>query len=404
MKRLLILFVFLVMSSCTTKGDNVQSLVAESSTSTAVFLPIVTRSPEPLSIPTAITKIDLPLQPGEILTNPQTGEIYILAGGTHIAVISGTELTTLIPLPGTNAKTFVTDNDNKVFVAHDCEGQGCITIIQNNKIASSLKTSLDQIEDIAINPDTHLLYAVGMQKNGDAYSARLVSTNGTEILETIDLGNIAPNKVVVDLVYDHIYVGGLKLDTENSYSMLGTLITIYDHKISAELILGQAIVDIVANSETGDTYVLQIPDYEGNKKLEDITLLRNGAIITEVQTTHTSPADYLKINPITGDIFIVNLGSQTVATLRNIDERLESSGQVLVGSGAAKMTVDTHTGNIYFANFNDDTVSVFNGFQSIATVDVGWYPYGIGVNTQNGWVYVSNTNERTVTVLGYDEQ
>lgn len=399
-----LLFVISI-SGCTSEVDATRLPLAASPdlTSTAVYLPVVTRQATPPSIPTEIAQIELPFQPGDILSNPQTEDMYVL-GGTQVAVLSGTELTSLIPLPGTKADQIILDSlSNMIYVTHDCEGQGCITIIKDGIIEATLKTSLTQLMDMAIDPDSHLLYVIGVQNDGASDDAKLIKIDGTEILQVTDLGAMVPNKIAIDPVYDQIYVGGLKLDVESEFVTVGSLVVIDEQEAFAELELGQAIVDIAINPHTGDTYVLQIPDYDGDKRLEDFTLVRDGKTITDTQVEDTNTADYLGIHPLTNDIYVVSLASQTITVLRNVNDRLDVLGEALTGSGAAKMTADPHTGNVYFANFNDNTVSVLNGLQNIATLNVGWYPYGLGVNPQSGWVYVSNTNERTVTILGYDE-
>jgi YVTN family beta-propeller protein len=74
-----------------------------------------------------------------------------------------------------------------------------------------------------------------------------------------------------------------------------------------------------------------------------------------------------------------------------------------IGRSVRKMTIDPLTGNVYVADFRTNTVTLIRNTEVITTFDVGWYPYGIGVNPANGWVYVSNSNDDTVTILGYQE-
>lgn len=74
-----------------------------------------------------------------------------------------------------------------------------------------------------------------------------------------------------------------------------------------------------------------------------------------------------------------------------------------IGRSTRKMSIDSLTGNVYVADFRTDMVTVIHDTEVITTFDVGWYPYGIGVNPANGWVYVSNTNDDSVTVLGFRE-
>jgi YVTN family beta-propeller protein len=65
------------------------------------------------------------------------------------------------------------------------------------------------------------------------------------------------------------------------------------------------------------------------------------------------------------------------------------------------MAIDPPSGNVYVANYDAGNVTVINGTQVLATLTVGWYPYGIGVNPTNGWVDGSNINDGTVSALSY---
>jgi YVTN family beta-propeller protein len=65
------------------------------------------------------------------------------------------------------------------------------------------------------------------------------------------------------------------------------------------------------------------------------------------------------------------------------------------------MAIDPLTGNVYVANFDGNSVTTIHGTEVLTTTQVGWYPYGIGINPTNGWVYVANINDGTVSVLGY---
>lgn len=398
----------IVAAGCNQGAASTHDEVLVSSDHTNTFLPAVRK---PVTVPSEIRKIDLPLKPTDILINPQTGNVYILAGRTHVVILKEESLSNqyaLLQIEGTNADQMILDTSkDRVYVAHDYEGQGSITIIQDDEILSRLDVPIRQIQDLTVHPDTHELYIVGTTNVPENSSrAELIVTNGSEILRVVDIGEIIPTRIVIDPVFNYIYIGGFRLGTnqDGSFIMLGTLIVVNETGTIQELELGQAIVDIDMDSNTGDAYILHIPSYDNETRQEDLTLIRDGNVITSIQVADKEiTAQHLRVHPTTTDIYIINPASEQVSVVRNTGDQLEIVGNIGVGSGAGKLAIDPDTENVYITNFNDNTVSVLNGNQIVATLEVGWYPYGIAVNPQNGWVYVSNTNERTVLALGYDD-
>ena len=372
---------------------------------TSTFLPTVMK---PVDVPSQIMTINLPLKPTDILINAQTGVIYILVGGTHVAIFNEAGQYDLIPLGGTKAdKMALDDFNNIIYVAHDYQGQESITIIQGDKILSRLNIPLNQIKGLTVHPETHELYIIGITDTGENKPhAEMIVTNEFEILKVIDLGEKIPERIAIDPIFKHVYIGGLRLSDnhDSSFTTIGTLTIVSKTGEVQQLELGQAIVDIGIDQNTGNTYVLQIPSYENEIRQDDLTLIRDNDIIASIQVADGNiTAKQLRIHPTTSEVYIINPASEQVSIVRNTNDQLEVVGNIHVGSGAEKLAIDPITQNVYIANFNDDTVSVLNGNQAISTLEVGWYPYGIAVDSRNGWVYVSNTNERTVSVLGYDD-
>jgi YVTN family beta-propeller protein len=367
------------------------------------FLPIVINPP---IAPSLIATIALPLHPHGIVINPETGKVYIRAGYTHVAILTGTDLIELLQLEGANADQMALDvSDNILYVVHAVQGQKSITVIQDDQIVTRLDIPLDQIRDLAIHPDTHELNITGyITTPEEGFRAKLVVMNKSEILNVVDLGKMVPNRIVIDPIFEQIYIGGYRIAEDGSLTTIGTFIIMEEGSQLEQLDLGQSVEDIAIDPNTGNTYATYIPAYANGTADGDLSLFRDGNLITTIQVAqgHTV-ADSLRIHPITSNLYALDPANWQVSVISNTNDQLEVIGTAPVGSGAVHIALDPMTGNGYVANFNDDTVSVLHGPQTIATINVGWYPFGLAVNPRNGWVYVSNTNDGTVSVLGYDE-
>ena len=63
------------------------------------------------------------------------------------------------------------------------------------------------------------------------------------------------------------------------------------------------------------------------------------------------------------------------------------------------VAVDPVTGYAYFANEDNDTVTVVQGETFIATIPVGNRPWSVAVNPESGYVFVANRDDNTISVI-----
>ena len=145
------------------------------------------------------------------------------------------------------------------------------------------------------------------------------------------------------------------------------------------MVLGIRAIDV--NPSTGDVYAVHPRGFYH---------LRAGKLIDSLELT----AFNVKVNPRTGDVYaLVDL--QNLAVVRD----MKVIARLPLNRSPRKMAADPVTGNVYIADFRDNSVAVIRGTEVITTYQVGWYPYGLGVDPRNGRLYVSNTNEGTVSIF-----
>lgn len=180
-------FLGVVCNGCIQETVSLQKVTATSANPTSTFLPTIMKS---VNAPSQIMTINLPLKPTDILINSQTEVIYILVGGTHVAILNEIGQYDLIPLEGTKADRMALDDfNNIIYVAHDYQGQESITVIQDDKILSRLNMPLNQIKDLTVHPETHELFIIGITNAGENKPrAEMIVANESEILRVVDLG------------------------------------------------------------------------------------------------------------------------------------------------------------------------------------------------------------------------
>lgn len=320
--------------------------------------------------------------PGTVAVNPQTGYVYILNPANHVGVFQGIEQVASLEIGRRPSAVAIDENGGWVYVVS--EYGDSVAAIRETELMATLPTAGRRPLDVAIEQESGWAYVVSGYEpveGSTAVEGNVTVIHGTEIIGTILLGRVLATRTIVNS-NGYVYVGAVG----------GEIVIIKDLQEIARYEATSRIEAMVANAQTGDVYVL---DGQWLYRFSDDQLMDTARI--------GFGNDYLrnmKVHPLTGDLYIVNWGEQTEAL---VVRDFQVIGRAPVGPGGLKMTIDPLTGNVYVADFWSDMVTVINGTEIVATFEVGWYPYGIGVNPANGWVYVSNTNDHTITVLGFQE-
>ena len=155
--------------------------------------------------------------------------------------------------------------------------------------------------------------------------------------------------------------------------------------------------------ENGITFATVLADHDNlSAPPPNFYVFDQGQLITKF--THPDERfnpDRIIYQPSNELIYLMSGGGSTLEILRYENEEVSYVGSVSIGHGNSfrKVAVDPASEDIYVANFADNTVSIINGTNNIATIDVGWYPFGLAVDSATGHLYVSNTNELTVSIF-----
>lgn len=106
----------------------------------------------------------------------------------------------------------------------------------------------------------------------------------------------------------------------------------------------------------------------------------------------------LDVNPYTNEIYVTNLGSNSVSV---IDGYSHSVVDIAVQNQPSGLSVNTSTNMVYVANQGSNSVSVIDGSSKtvVKTIPVGSRPDDTAVNKNTNLIYVSNAGSDNVDVI-----
>ncbi len=356
------------------------AIVVLSSCQFASPTPYIPRVPEVIST----VKAKMLGGDGVVVTNPRTGYIYV-AGSRHINILKGTESIGEVETGGIQVKSMAVDEaDDLVYVVNEYSDN--VTVLRGTERIGIVPTVGRSPWSVAVEPKSHLAYIVSGYRDrpltGDSVGSDILVLRGNQVVSNLRVsGRIVLTQVVADPIGGYIYAAGAADD----------VIVFKGLQEVARYKVPPSFAKITVDSRSGTVYVLSdaiIYRFKEGKMVDSVKIKDN-------------EVDMMQVHSTTGDVYVPHWGHEPKIGSMLILRDMNTISDLKVGERPHALTIDPLTGNVYVASFQDNTVTVINGFQVLATIKVGWYPYNIGVNPANGWVYVSNINDGTVSILGY---
>jgi len=353
-------------------------------------------------IPVTLAKVPVEIYgPTDIAVNPRTGYVYIIDYDNRVGVLKELEQAAVLEMElGASTNDLAVDEDrNWVYVVNKYGDS--IAVIRDTEIVAIIEAAGRQPEKVAVEPNSGWAYVVGPYRKEPPHGEQPVVEghvtvlNGPELVGAISLSDVATRHVVADPVSGYVYVAGWQAtdDSPIGEAIKGVIVVLEGLEEIARLETLLPVNALDVHPDTGEVYASgadqQLYRFKQGELLDTIKVMEGNGSIRN-----------LRVHPTTGDVYLVAWGTQTEAI---VVRGMKVIARVPIGSSSLKTTIDPMTGNVYIADFWDNTVTVIHGTDVIATLETGLYPYGIDVNPTNGRVYISNTNEGTVTVLGFQE-
>jgi YVTN family beta-propeller protein len=343
--------------------------------------PATPRAPEIL----ATVKVgSFSYSPGYSISNPRTGYTYVVHSGA-VSILKGTSPIVLKKPAGGDGPARLALDEIEGWVYITSQYNDTVAVLRGMEVITTIQTFGHGPRDITTEPHTHVAYVVSGHNKNKEVEGNILLLKGTQIIGNLNLGRVLLTHVVADPVSGYVYAG----DVGGEIIAVKNMQVLMRHQLPKVRGISPGILDMAADPRNGDVYVLD--------GFYNLTRFRAGQMVDALKIQ--SRTQVMQVHPHTGDVYITRGGDLYGDVL--IVRDMKELAHVPAGGGPAHIAIDPKTGNVYVANFRENTVTVIHGTEVLATIKVGRYPYGLSVNPANGWVYVSNDNDGTMSVLGY---
>ncbi|HEX6383557.1 MAG TPA: YncE family protein [Anaerolineae bacterium] len=181
-------------------------------------------------------------------------------------------------------------------------------------------------------------------------------------------------------------------------NVVGSVVQVFDQSYNSianvELNAGW-ILDVDVDPQTGLVYVISVEDghmyvISGTQHVDTFRLgwgpFRSAIdpIKRTIYSAHAAPNSVYPHN-----LSIFDIDSKTVTPLST-------------AATSRNVAVNTRNGNAYATNPDDDSVTILQGTNVVATLPVGAQPWDVAVNPNSGYAFVTNLADNTVTILRGD--
>ena len=348
------------------------------------------------------------------MINTKTNQVYVLEG-VWVALIEGTQLLKEIPLPRPvlSGRVALDEKNDRFYVSYGIQTkENVITVIEKGDKVTHIPLPYVEVLSMTIHPETQELYIAGMRVVDGKYAySELIIIGDNEIISRLDIGQMVPRDISIDILNNYVYVSGGAAHPEFEFETIGVIKVIHNNELIKTLTMGQYVVDMAIDAKTGEVLVVLSPSHSRNEdnlgvRLEDTAIVNKGEILLIQNLSGQGYIPYVHIirHPLVDNFFYIDARDKIFAGQKT-EDGMTIVVEIEVGSPGEVIPndFDIETGNFYRANYQDDTVSVINGTENIGTIAVGGGPMGLAVNPNDRWVYVGNNRGRSVSVLGYSK-
>jgi len=215
------------------------------------------------------------------------------------------------------------------------------------------------------------------------------------VLKTIQIPPVAV-AVAVDPVRALVYIGGTYQDsngvTQSQVAVVSEITEKVVKTISVSTTPGDGILGLAANDLDGNLYV-------SNGCVNEVVVISIFGVKCRIASTGEPYG--IAVNPFLNNIYVARLDGN-VSVINGKTNAITTT--TLFGVSNVGIAANIVTGNVFTTNFvgypDNGTVGAFNHAASLlATIPVGYSPFGIDVDFGTNLVFVANTQSNTVSVI-----
>ena len=366
---------------------------------------------------TAMAVIPSTQQPADIVLNPRTHRAYVANQLNFVQEInvSSASLEATI-LTAAEAGIGVINPNNHLFYVGRTIGNADVPFFDrygSGGVVAGLPHGAGRNIFTACNARTNRVYAVNSDANltGENFAVpgfvSVIDGSTNSVIANVEVGD-NPWGIAINEVTNKIYVpnAGFLGQSPSSISIIdGATNTAVRADTSAFPPTARFFGQIVVNETTNKIYfrvpsgaatTIGVLDGATNvatplpASLGSITAIRINKMLNRVYVASRD----------NGQLHVLDGATNTeIATLTTGSPGF--SGRMAVYETASHLAVNEATGQVFVANFNDDTVTVVDGASNtiVATISVGDGPAFIAVNKLTNRVYVGNENNKTISFI-----
>jgi len=351
---------------------------AYGSVETPVFLPIARLDPTVTPTPTATPVVVLPPTvigevplpgaycPNDVEVNPISGYAYITNNGNNTASIVQ-ELNHIRTLPVGEWPSRVGVDPNSTRAFMVSLRETTISVFDLSSLVMTLPT-YGEAFDVIYNQVNGLLYA------NDLFS-RLTVYDGTtyEFKGYINLASGWLQGMTVDPNTGLLYVANLEL---------GKVFTIDGMDVVGEVQAGWGVQELAIDPNTG--YLYAAHSTPNDVYPHNISIMKDSQLVTSFKTAVRSQD--VAVNPNYGLAYFANPEDDDITIVQGVG----ILGTFNVGDNPWSLDVNPQTGRVYIANRGEDTISVFDIATNMGKIPAGKEPLTVAVDVQRDLAYVTN--------------
>lgn len=347
------------------------------------YMPVLRQDP-PLAVPQFVKKIDLPgVQcPNSVGFNAVSGYVYVANNFSYnVSAFKNRNFITNIPM-GEWPTSIAADNDSAVTYVTVLHGQ--VTVLNGTTVVGEIPKHYESY-GVAVNPINGFAYITDLD-------SRVQVANGTTLIANVhvtDPEGTPPSNgagwlqpVVVDPNTGLVYVA--------SWSH-GKMYVLDGTNVVANYRAGWGVKDMAIAPTWGYIYLAHSePNATYTHNISVFNLATHAFTYIDTDSSSLNNSRAVAVNPINGYAYFANPDQDNVTVVKGT--------QVIATLPAGDMpwdvAVNPNTGHVFVANRGDGTITVYDGLNVINTIaSQGLQPFGIGIDTTNNDVYIANRGD-----------
>ncbi|MDO9391674.1 MAG: T9SS type A sorting domain-containing protein [bacterium] len=329
----------------------------------------------------SLKKLPVKKEPTSMVIDVDNDRLYVANSGSDTISIFASD-TLWFSYPVNNAPYSLTLNpvNHALFIRYT--GSDTISTFNPGQYSIMHFRSGLGAQDITVNAAANMAYVANTSE--DSVAVYDCSGIMPAFVKKIKVGD-GPVRLVSDPGAKMVYVA----------NMTGGYVTAINCSTNTAVLnvpVGSSPVNMAINPVTGKLYV------GNNNVLNSLSIVdwRNGGTLETVALSH--PARLVALNPVTNKIY-VTYEAGNPDSLAVIDGSDYDNTKVTAKMYTCAAAVNPVTGDAFFVNYGSDTVTVIKSTGVIASIAVGDEPLAVAANPLTNKIFVCNYGSKSVSVI-----